>query len=62
MKEKLSDCCRWKESCDCHSIKNIFCESCTFYKFIDSGYGWCKGLPEPIVVAWCKDICSLFKR
>jgi len=59
-KEKLNDC-KWLESCDCISIKNKYCKKCVFYWWLDSGYGYCKALPEHIVVAWCRDICSLFK-
>lgn len=63
-REKYHDC-KWIESCDCtksvrRSSTTKICENCGFYKPIDCAYGWCKGLPEPVVVAWCKDICSLF--
>lgn len=61
MKNKPDDC-KWAESCDCHRIKSDYCEKCKFYLGIDSGYGFCKALPEHIVVAWCRDICSLFKK
>lgn len=58
-KEKLIDC-KWYESCDCLSVKSKYCSLCTFYWTIDSGYGFCKALPEHILVPWCRDICSLF--
>ena len=65
MKKKPANC-KWVESCRCDltSIiaKTEYCEECRFYQILDSGVGWCKGLPEPIVVAWCKDICALFKK
>ncbi len=55
--------CRWSDSCDCLSkdSKKQKCEDCNWYKFVDSGFGFCKALPEPVIVAWCRDICSLFE-
>lgn len=61
MREKQPDC-EWKDSCDCVLIKTITCENCRFYYFIDSGYGWCKALPAFEEMAWCRDVCGLFKR
>lgn len=57
------DCCEWQDSCDCLSkdSKKQKCEACFWYKSFGSGYGFCKALPEPVIVAWCRDICSLFK-
>jgi len=52
--------CKWEESCVCNSDKDSNCFSCRYYFMIDSGYGYCRALPEPTVVAWCKDICSFF--
>ncbi|KKM83683.1 hypothetical protein LCGC14_1306950 [marine sediment metagenome] len=58
--------CHWENFCKCsHDSKEYIekedsCSKCPFYLFIDSGYGWCRALPEPIVVAWCKDICSFY--
>lgn len=57
---KPSDC-KWANSCNCKGAKTKFCLKCKWYYFIDTGYGYCKALPEHIVVAWCRDICSLFK-
>lgn len=57
--EKLADC-RWKESCDCSSIKDKHCSKCAFYWWLDSGYGYCKALPEHTLVGWCRDICYLY--
>ena len=54
--------CKWKDVCDCESIKSTTCENCGFYSFIDSGFGVCKALPVFEVVAWCGDICGLFSR
>ena len=59
--------CKWEDSCICESggsyiHKSIQCQDCKFYFFIDSGTGYCRALPEPVLVAWCKDICSLFLR
>ena len=53
--------CRWSDSCHCGSIdKRVCCEKCKWYWCIDSGYGYCRAMPEHIVVAWCRDICSLY--
>ena len=38
------------------------CKSCTSYRMIDSGYGWCMFLPVPIVVPWCRIPCGNFKE
>ena len=57
--------CEWEECCDCSSpsaTKDKLCEKCVFYYWVDSGYGYCRALPEFIVVAWCRDVCSLFKK
>jgi hypothetical protein len=54
--------CEFQDCCNC-KIKDKLnsCEDCKWYLEIDSGYGYCKALPIPVVVGWCKDICSLFK-
>ena len=52
--------CDWGDCCDCISIKSQYCETCKWYHGLDSGYGYCVALPNPIVVAWCKDVCSFF--
>lgn len=54
--------CAFKESCICDGIKDNICEFCSFYQVIDSGYGYCKSLPKPVIIPWCKDICSLYRR
>lgn len=54
--------CKWYDCCTCTITKPKKCSECTFYCPIDSGYGWCKALPTFEVVAWCRDVCSLFKR
>ena len=53
--------CEWQESCICDSRKSAHCDKCELYYFIDSGFGWCKALPVPTRVAWCRDICGLFR-
>lgn len=53
--------CKWTDSCNCSGEKHTFCAKCKYYFQVDSGYGFCKALPEFIVVAWCRDVCSLFK-
>ncbi len=54
--------CQWENSCVCNSGKSVYCEKCKWYFWVDSGYGYCKALPEHIRVGWCRDICSLFKE
>ena len=56
--------CQWANFCTtCDDIKDKqdTCYACEHYSMIDSGYGWCKFNPQPIPVAWCRDICSQFK-
>ncbi len=53
--------CEWDKCCDCHEKKETTCSACKYYYFIDSGYGYCRALPKPIMVAWCRFTCSLFK-
>jgi len=60
MKRIKSDC-RWAESCDCSDIKITYCSKCIWYWAIDSGYGYCKALPQHTIVAWCRDCCRLFE-
>ena len=52
--------CEWGDSCVCRGVKPNCCELCKWYWMIDSGYGYCKALPQHTVVAWCRDTCSLF--
>jgi len=54
--------CKFSDSCNCSDIKDRCCEKCQWYYRLDSGYGYCKALPEPVIVAWCKDVCSLYKE
>lgn len=61
MRKRIEMGCEWKESCRCDHTKAIKCEDCIWYRMIDSGYGTCIALPTPVVVAWCKDPCSLLK-
>ena len=55
--------CKWTDSCVCGEGKGFsnVCMKCHYYFFVDSGYGYCRALPEHILVAWCRDVCSLFK-
>ena len=56
--------CQWTDFCTtCDDIKDKqdTCYACEHYSMIDSGYGWCVFNPQPIPVAWCRDICSQFK-
>ncbi len=53
--------CMFQGSCRCDVRKGASCMNCRFYLAIDSGWGYCRALPQPIVVGWCKDVCSLFK-
>jgi len=61
MKNIKSDCIS-NLFCECNLNKTESCEQCLWYNFIDSGYGYCKALPTFVQVAWCRDICSLFKK
>jgi len=55
--------CEWEECCDCSpdTDKERQCGKCEFYWWVDSGYGHCRVFPKFIVVAWCRDACSLFR-
>ena len=62
-KHKPPKGCEWEDSCDCHGNKaRNTCEQCKWYWVIDSGYGYCRALPKHTSVAWCKDVCSLYKE
>lgn len=61
MTPKKTDDCKWKDSCDCGSGKTSYCEKCRWYYRFDSSFGFCKALPEPTLVAWCKYVCSLYQ-
>jgi len=55
--------CKWENSCDCSDPnKDKSCQECKWYWMVDSGGGYCKALPEHTEVAWCRDVCSLFKE
>ena len=54
--------CQWEDFCTiCGGVKDKICYGCSHYLLIDSGYGWCKFNPEPLIVAWCRDVCSQFR-
>jgi hypothetical protein len=59
-KEIIKDC-QFCLSCECKLNKVDRCEKCRWYKFIDSGYGFCRALPTFTIVAWCKDTCNFYK-
>ena len=56
--------CECEEYCPCPSNKvpRYTCLDCSYYKMIDSGYGYCTAMPKVVVVPWCRIICSLFQR
>ncbi len=58
-KRKPKECI---QGCRCYADKKVLCFDCQFYRFIDSGYGYCMGLPTTTVVPWCKDPCALYKK
>ena len=53
--------CEFQDSCNCEDEKEVTCKNCGYYIPLDSENGCCKALPNPVLVAWCKDICSFFK-
>lgn len=61
MKPRLKLDCQHNPYCNCKRIINDGCETCQFYKIIDSGYGYCIALPIVIIVPFCKITCALFK-
>jgi len=53
--------CEFIESCNCKELnKTKRCDRCYWFWVLDSGYGYCRALPIPVLVAWCKDPCSLY--
>ena len=57
------DMCKCENYCSCEDFaKSQYCKNCYWYWFVDSGYGYCKALPEVSMVPWCKDGCSLYKE
>lgn len=61
MKSKPIDC-KWSYSCNCNESKSIYCASCRFYFPVDSIFGYCKALPEFVLVPWCRDVCSFYQE
>ena len=62
-KKRDESTCKWDGICKCHSTnKERRCDKCDFYWWVDSGFGYCRALPEFVVVAWCRDVCSFYKR
>lgn len=60
-KEEYDDC-EWLDSCKCNALdKTDYCGKCRFYFQVDSGYGYCRALPGFVLVAWCRDVCSLYR-
>jgi len=62
MKKGKPISCRWSDCCRCEDDKSDYCQKCQFYWFIDSGYGYCRALPEFVLVGWCRDVCSLYEE
>ena len=60
-REKV-ELCKWEDSCKCGVNKVLSCLNCKWYWWLDSGYGHCRAMPEHLIVAWCRDICSLFVK
>jgi hypothetical protein len=64
MTKKINNKCQFSNICGSECEDNDFkkdtCEKCNFYQFIDSASGWCKALPIPVGVSWCKPICYFF--
>jgi hypothetical protein len=62
MKSTVKDCVH-KPYCDCTKAHGReICEECKYYQAIDSGFGYCIGLPQVTTVAWCRITCSIFKE
>ena len=62
-RKKESGNCEFDNACDCSSNdKPNTCEKCQFYFWVDSGNGWCRAMPKFEAVAWCRDVCSLYKE
>jgi hypothetical protein len=53
--------CEFRDSCICANDKELRCDKCHYYWWTDSGYGYCKAMPIPVLVAWCKDFCRFFE-
>lgn len=55
--------CPFKNYCNCNRPLSVnVCERCVYFKSIDSGIGYCIGLPKVETVPWCKIPCALFKN
>ena len=63
LRQKHKNTCKFSDFCTMCEGKKCYltCEECLYYRAFDSGWGYCNALPEPIEVAWCKDVCRLFK-
>ena len=54
--------CEFDSVCPCSTgLLKKTCESCVWYKMIDSGYGVCSAIPDAPVVPWCKFVCSFYR-
>ena len=58
---KIKKNCKYDDCCDCGKNKASYCQQCSWYWGIDSGYGYCKAEPSYVLVPWCRDICIHFK-
>lgn len=63
MKKERHNNCVHNDWCDCENIiKEDYCDKCIYYRWVDSGYGYCIGLPTTTITPWCKDPCALYKK
>ena len=53
--------CECEEYCPCKK-PHYGCFDCDWYRFLDSGFGYCIATPKVIIVPWCRAICSLFAK
>ena len=60
-KGKEQPFCECENYCSCRQPPHHGCGDCDWYRFLDSGYGYCIAMPKVAVVPWCKITCSLFK-
>jgi len=60
IRRKQEKGCECEDYCPCKEPHHG-CEDCIWYRFIDSGYGYCIAVPGVVGVPWCRIVCSLFK-
>ena len=57
--------CKLVGACECPTTRKArTCHFCDYYYSwtLFDRYGYCQGLPEPVLVPWCKDVCCLFSK